>query len=146
MRECEELIKCMQSRGNSQLNLASGDSLECVTRLEHARSRRIRTAGSLQDKKYSLAFLLSGDWNSQLIPVAIDLPVHPVLLKTDFSYSISYPTINILIPTKCRKFPERILIEKPQRTSRLIHPQSYTFDSPNFSTLILSVVMPMRGS
>ena len=84
MRECEELIKCMQSRGNSQLNLASGDSLECVTRLEHARSRRIRTAGSLQDKKYSLAFLLSGDWNSQLILVASDLPVHPVLLKTDF--------------------------------------------------------------
>ena len=146
MRECEELIKCMQSRGNSQLNLASSDSLECVTRLEHARSRRIRTAGSLQDKKYSLAFLLSGNWNSQLILVASDLPVHPVLLKTDFSYSISYPTINILIPTKCRKFPERILIEKPQRTSRLIHPQCYTFDSPNFSTLILSVVMPMRGS
>ena len=84
MRECEELIKCMQSRGNSQLNLASGDSLECVTRLEHARSRRIKTAGSLQDKKYSLAFLLSGNWNSQLILVASDLPVHPVLLKTDF--------------------------------------------------------------
>ena len=67
--------------------LANGDSPECVTRVEHAGSRRIRTAGSLKDKNYRLTFLLSGDWNSRLIPIASDLLVHHVLLKIDFSYS-----------------------------------------------------------
>ena len=117
-----------------------------VTRVEHAGSWRVRTAGSLQDKKYSLAFLLFDDWNSRLIPVASDLPVHPLLLKTNFSHFISCPTINTLILTKCRELPERILRKKPQRTTRLIHPQFYTFDSPNSSTLTLSIVIPMRGS
>ena len=112
--------------------LASGASSKCVTRVEHARSWRVRTAGSLQEKNYKLAFLLFGNWNSRLIPVANDSLVHPVLLKTNFSHSISYPTINTLIPTKCRKLLERILREKSQRTTRLIHPQSYTFDSTKF--------------
>ena len=83
-------------------------------------------------QNYRLTFLLSSDWNSRLIPVMSNSPVHPVLLKTDFSHSISYPTINTLIPTKCRKLLERILREKPQRTTRLIHLQSYTFHSPKF--------------
>ena len=56
--------------------------------------------------------LITGDWNSRLIPVASDSLVHPVLLKIDFSHSISYPTIKTLIPTKCRELPERILREK----------------------------------
>ena len=47
---------------------------------------------------------------------------------------------------KCRELLDKILREKPQRTTRLIHPQSYTFDSPNSSTLTLSIVLPMRGS
>ena len=46
----------------------------------------------------------------------------------------------------CRELPERILGEKPQKTTRLIHPQSYTFDSSNSSTLTLSIVIPLRGS
>ena len=31
-------------------------------------------------------------------------------------------------------------------TKRLFNPHSYTFDSPNFFTFNLSVVIPMRGS
>ena len=126
--------------------LMSGNLPECVTCVEHVESWRVRIAESLQDKKYNLAFLLSSDWNSQLIPVVSDSPMYPVLLKTDFSHSISYPTIKTLIPTKCKELPKRILREKSQRKIRLIHPQSYKFDSPNSSTLTLSIVIPMRGS
>ena len=58
---------------------------------------------------------------------------------------LTYPTIYILIPTKCRELSERILREKPQRTTRLIHPQSCTFDSSNSFTLTLSIDIPLRG-
>ena len=125
--------------------LTSGDSPEFVTHVEHAGSWRVKTTRSLQDKKYSLAILLTGYWNSQLVPVASD-SLHPILQKNDFSHSFSYPTINTLIPTKCKEFLERILREKSQRTIRLIHPQSYTFDSSNSSTLTFSIDIPLKGS
>ena len=80
--------------------------------VEHAGSWRVRTVGSLLDKKYSLVILLSGDWNLLLILVASDSPVHPILLKNDFSHSFSCPTINNLIPTKCRELLEKILRDK----------------------------------
>ena len=47
---------------------------------------------------------------------------------------------------KCRELPERILREKPQRKTRLIHPQFSSFDSPNSSTLTLSIVTSLRGT
>ena len=93
--------------------LVNGDSLECVTRVKHVGSWRVSTVGLLQDKNYRLAFWLSGNWNSWLIPVTSDLPVHHILLKNDFSYSFSYPTINTLILTKCIEISERSLREKP---------------------------------
>ena len=65
-------------------------------------------------KKYSLAFLLVDDWNSQLIPIASHSPKPPVLQKNDLSHSFSYPTINNLIPTKCRELLEKILRDKPR--------------------------------
>ena len=58
---------------------------------------------------------------------------------------LTYPTINTLIPTICWELIERILRKKPQRTTRLIHSQSYTFDSSNSSTLILSIDIPLGG-
>ena len=90
--------------------------------------------------------LVTSNWNSRLIPITSDSLVHLVLLKSDFSYSISDPTIKTLIPTKCRELLERILREKLQRKTRLIYPQFYILDSPNSSTLILSIVIPIRGS
>ena len=45
---------------------------------------------------------------------------------------------------KCGELLEIILREKPHRTTRLIHSQSYTFDSSNFSILILSIDIPLR--
>ena len=84
-----------------------------VTRVEHARNWRVMTAGSLQDKKYNLAIMLVGDWNLRLILVVSHSPKPPILQKNDFSHSLSYPTINTLIPTKCRELLERILRDKP---------------------------------
>ena len=49
-----------------------------------------------------------------------------------------------LIPKKCRELPKRILKEKPKRKTRLTHPQSSSFDSPNSSTLILSIDISLR--
>ena len=122
--------------------LASGASSKCVTRVEHARSWRVRTARSLQEKNYKLAFLLFGNWNSRLIPVANDSLVHPVLLKTNFSHSISYPTINTLIPTKCRKLLER---NPREQQDWFIHNLIHLIQQ-NSSTPTLSIVIPMRGS
>ena len=59
---------------------------------------------------------------------------------------LTCPTINTFIPTKCREFPKRFLREEPQRTIRLIHPQSYTFDFSNSPTLTLSIDKPLRGA
>ena len=47
---------------------------------------------------------------------------------------------------KCRELLERILREKPQRKTRLTHPQSSHRDSSNSSTLILSIVTSLGGS
>ena len=129
------------TKSDSRLELASGDLPECSIHVEHAGSWRAKTAGSLQDKKYSLAFLLLGDWNSQLIPVTSNSPVQPILLKTDFSHSFLYPSINTFIPTKYIELTKRIFREKLLRKTRLIHPQSYTFDFPNSSTLSSSSLL-----
>ena len=148
---CERVWRiqvCVQSRAFLWLELTSDSWLmtrQIAICVKHAGSWRIMIAGSLQDKKYSLAFLLVGDWNSWLIPITSHSPKPLVLLKNDFSHSFSYPTINTLIPTKCWEFPERILREKPQRTTRLIHPQFYTFDSSNSSTLTISIDISLRG-
>ena len=47
---------------------------------------------------------------------------------------------------KFRELPERILREKPQRKTRLTHPQSLHRDSSNSSTLTVSIITSLRGS
>ena len=47
---------------------------------------------------------------------------------------------------KCRELLERILREKPQRKTRLTHPQYSHRDSSNYFTLILSIVTSLKGS
>ena len=53
--------------------------------------------------------------------------------------------MNTLIPTIQRELSKRILREKPQRKTRLIHPLSSSRDSSNPSTLFLSIVKSLRG-
>ena len=73
-------------------------------------------------------------------------PVHSIIekltLHIPFSLQYKYP----FIPTKCKELPERILREKPQRKTRLIHPQSLHSDSSNPSTLSLSIITSLRGT
>ena len=47
---------------------------------------------------------------------------------------------------KCRELLDRILKEKSQRKTRWTHPQSSSFDSPNFSTFTLFIDISLRGT
>ena len=73
-------------------------------------------------------------------------PNQPVWEKLTFHIPFSPYYIQNLIPTKCRQLLERFLREKPQRKTRLIHPQSSHRDSLNSSTLFLSIVKSLRGT
>ena len=88
--------------------------------MKHVGRWRVRIAGSLHYRTKSKVWpsLVTSDWNSRLIPVASDLPVHPILLKSDFLHSISYLAKNTLIPMKCielRDFFQREFWEKNLR-------------------------------
>ena len=107
MRECEELIKCMQSRDNSWLDLAT--NLWVVTR------QNVSHVWSMQDNWITTGQRLQTDlsviWQLELTTH----PNHEWLASApyfDFSHSLSYPTINTLIPIKCRELLERILRDK----------------------------------
>ena len=70
----------------------------------------------------------------------------PCLAKYDFSHSFSLYYIYTHIPTIQREFSERILREKPQRKTRLTHPQSSHRGSSNSYTFFLSIVKSLRDS
>ena len=74
-------------------------------------------------------------------------PDHPVWEKLTFHIP-SHLTIYIhtLIPTIFRELLKRILREKPQRKTRLIHSQSSHRNFSNSSTLFLSIVKSLRGT
>ena len=90
---------------------------------------------------WPFCYLVTGTRNSSQSRATNDLLVHPVLLKTDFSHSFLYPSINTFIPTKYIELTKRIFREKLRRKTRLIHPQSYIFDFPNSSTLSSSSLL-----
>ena len=133
-------------RGNSRLDLTTNSQVVTQQNVSHMWSmQEVEGSGQLDHYRikstaWPFCYLAIGTHNSS------QSRVYPVLLKTDFSHSFSYPTINTLISMKCRELSERILREKPQKTTRLIHPQSYPFDSLNSSTFTLSIDIPMRGS
>ena len=93
-----------------------------------------------------LAILLVRGLNLQLSQVARPSRQPVLFWKTDSSHSKHTQVQIPLIPTKCRKLPERILREKPQRKTRLTHPQSSHRDSLKSSTLTLSIVTSLKGS
>ena len=70
----------------------------------------------------------------------------PYLDETLLFTFLTYTIINTLIPTKCRELLERILREKFWRKTRLTHPKSSSFDSPNSSTFTLSINISLRGT
>ena len=102
---------------------------------------------ALQDKSSSLARQLARNSNLQLCQV-VRPSCQNILFVTKLTLRIPYTSyyIQTLIPTKCKVLLERILREKPQRKKRLTHPQFSSFDSPNSSTLTLSIVTSLRGT
>ena len=100
---------------------------------------------ALQDKSSRLARPLARGLNLRLSREAKQ-PNHPVREKLMFHIPFSSHYIQTLKPTKCRELLERKLREKPQRKTRLPHPQSLLRDSSNSSTLFLSIDTSLRGS
>ena len=89
--------------------------------------------------------------SSQLIILRLKLATHPGrewVVKTSYFVEkclftfLTYPTINSLIPTKCRELLERKTLENNKIDSFTI---LYLWFS-NFSTLNLSIDIPLRGS
>ena len=117
MRECEEIqVVCIQEESCDKISRLTCDWQ--VTKVPHVWSMQ-EVKGSRQLEHYrtkSIAWLAVNSW--------LKLATHSsreaesleclVLLKTDFSHSILYPTINTLIPMKCRKLLERILRGNPK--------------------------------
>ena len=117
MRECEELLKCVQRSRDSRLDFASGSWLQAV-RLKHTcqacQKLKHRASCSLQDKSPRLA-------SHKVKP-----PEHPVWQNMTFHIP-SHPTIYIYIypythdsKRDSRENFERETLEK----TRLTHPQS----------------------
>ena len=119
VKVCERVWRiqvCVHSRGFSWLDLVSNLRLlthQNTTRVKHAGNWRVTIAGALQDKKGQ---------SGQLVVLRLKLVTHPsrewvartlyFVEKCLFTF-LTYPTINTIISTKCREFPERILKEKP---------------------------------
>ena len=72
MRECEELLKCVQRSRDSRLDFASGSRLQ-VAKLEHTcqacQKLKRHASCSLQDKSFRLARPSTCGLNSRLNPV-----------------------------------------------------------------------------
>ena len=73
MRECEELLKCVQRSRDSWLDFTGGSRLQ-VARLKHTcqayQKLKCRASCSLQDKSFRLARPSARGLNSRLNPVA----------------------------------------------------------------------------
>ena len=73
VRECEELLKCVQRSRDSRLDLVGGSQLQAA-KLKHTcqacQKLKRRASCSLQDKSYRLARSFARGLNSWLNPVA----------------------------------------------------------------------------
>ena len=73
VRECEELLKCVQRSRDSRLDFAGGSRLQAA-KLKHTcqacQKLKRRTSCSLQDKSSRLARPFACNLNSQLNPIA----------------------------------------------------------------------------
>ena len=127
MRECEELLKCVQRSRDSQLDLAGGSWLQAA-KLMHTcqacQKLKHRASCSLQDKSLRLARLFARGLNSWLNPVTRSSCQNTLFGKIWlFTFFLTllyiYPYIHNLERASRENF-ERETLEK----IRLTHPQS----------------------
>ena len=127
VRECEELLKCVQRSRDSRLDLAGSSRLQ-VARLKHTcqacQKLKRRTSCSLQDKSSRLARLFARSLNSRLNPVTRSshentlfgkIWLFTFLLTLIYIYPYTYDSNRA-----SRDNFERETLEK----TRLTHPQS----------------------
>ena len=131
MRECKELLKCVQRSRDSQLDFTGGLWLQAV-RLKHTcqacQKLKQRASYSLQDKSPKLARPFACSLNSRLNPVARSsrqntlfgkIWLFTFLLTLLYIYIYIHPYTHDLERASRENF-ERETLEK----TRLIHPQS----------------------
>ena len=87
MKECEEMLKIVQSSRESRLGLTAGKLPDDAHEWSMQRRWTVTPVGALQDKKSSLAILFAHGLNLQLNQVASQLYFE----KPDSSHSILTP-------------------------------------------------------
>ena len=128
MRECEELLKCVQRSRDSQLDLTGGLRLQAA-KLKHtcqACQKLKRCAScSLQDKSFRLARPFAHGLNSRLNPVARSSRQNTLFGNYMTFHIPSHPTIYIYPFThdSVRASRENFVRETQEKTI-LTHPQS----------------------
>ena len=149
VRECEELLKCVQRNKDSRLDFIGGSQLQ-ATKLKHTcqayQKLKRHASCSLQDKSSSWPSRLLVAWTRDTTQPLGQAAKTPCLAKYDVSHSFSPYYIYTLIPTIQRELLEKILREKPSRKQDWLIHNLYLKDSSNSFTLFLSIVRSLRGS
>ena len=150
MRECEELLKCVQRNRDSRLDLASGSRLQAA-RLKHTcqacQKLKRRASCSLQDKSPRLARPFACGLNLRLNPIARSSRQNTLFGKIWlFTFFLTllyiYPYTHDLERASRENF-EREILEK----TRVTHPQSLPKRLFKFLySLPLSIVKSLKGS
>ena len=127
MRECEELLKCMQRSRDSRLDFASGSRLQAA-RLKHTcqacQKLKRRATCSLQDKSPRLAKPFARDLNSRLNPVARSSRQNTLVGKIWlFTFLLTLLYIHLYTHNSKRAPRENFKRETLEKT-RLTYPQS----------------------
>ena len=140
MKKCSRLCSEAGTRGQISQVARGLQAAKRCTRAKHAEKLNCHASCSIIGKKFqsSHSVILRLGLATQSHREAKSL-VHFVIekLTLHIPFSLQY---------KYRELPERILRDKPQRKTRLTHPQSLHSDSSNFSTPTLSIVTSLRGS
>ena len=149
VRECEKMLKIVQRSRDSRLDLVGSSWLANRQKLHTCQACR-EAEPPCQLKHYRTKspvwpfnYLAAGTRGS--VKSRGQATSQLCFEKLDSSHSTLTLVYIHLIPTKWRELLERILREKPQRKTRLTHPQSSHKDSSNSSTLSLSIVTFFRG-
>ena len=127
MRECEELLKCVQRSRDSRLDFAGGSRLQAA-RLKYTcqacQKLRRHASYSLQDKSPKLARLFAHSLNSRLNPVARSSRQNTLFGKIWlFTFLITLLYIYPYTHDSKKASRENFKRETLEKT-RLIHPQS----------------------
>ena len=91
MRECEEMLKFVQSSRDSQLGLAGGKPPDDAHKWSMQRRWTVTPAGALQDKKSNLAILFARGLNSDLVKSRGQAASQLYFVKPDSLHSILTP-------------------------------------------------------